>query len=234
MITVPLPALREQVLTLEPDDPTRGARGEGGAVPPLGGRITLGGPYAVAVTADYVADDRDLRAFVENEAAHRVYHIVHMSVSFAGEPARPRLHRAAIEIRLSGTAAPEPVAWSMSPLRVTDSVQVERSFRLGPELKLHDVEVSGAEVEQKESWQRTQVFLQAQRVLRSDPAWEFTRTKTMSMYGSYRLIMVVRAARDEVTSFSGTVTAATRGNLLRRYRRELPDPLVLNAEVGAQ
>ncbi len=231
MITVPLPVLREQELTLESEEPTRGERGNGSSILPLAGRITLGGPYAVPVTPDYVADDPDLRTFVKTEAAHRVYHVVHMSVSFAAEPARPRLYRTAIELRLSGATTPAPVAWSMSPLRVTDSVQVERSFRLGPELKLHDADMSVGEVEQKASWQRTEVFLQAQRVLQSDPAWEFTRTKTMSLYGSYRLIMVVRAGRDETTSIGGTVRAATRGNLLRRYRRELPDPLLLAAEL---
>jgi hypothetical protein len=230
MITVPLPALREQELTLESEGPRRGDGGDGGVLP-LAGRITLGGPFAVPVTPDYVADDPDLRAFVEREAASRVYHVVHMSVSFESEPARPRLDRTVIELSLSCATTPAPVAWSMTPLRVTDSIQVERSFRLGPELKLQDVELSVGEAEQKQTWQRTEVFLQAQRILRSDPGWEFTRTKTMSLSGSYRLIMVVRADRHEATSISGTVRAATKGNLLRWYRRQLPDPLSLAAEL---
>ncbi|HUC23614.1 MAG TPA: hypothetical protein VMA73_12975 [Streptosporangiaceae bacterium] len=230
MIAVPLPALREQPLTLELDDPSRGVRPDGG--PLLADRIALGGPYAVPVTAEYVADDPDLKAFVEQEAAHSVYHLVHLSVSFATEPASPRLDRASIELTLSATAgATRPVAWSMTPMRVLDPVQVERRFRLGPQLKLQEMEVSLGAIEQTTSRKRAETFLQAQRELRSDPAWEFCRTAGMKLSGSYRLIMVVRAANDAGVSISGAVRASVKGNLLHWYRRELPGPLSLAAAL---
>jgi hypothetical protein len=230
MIVVPLPALPEQQLTLEIDEPSRGARRDGGLV--LADRIALGGPYAVPVTTDYVAGDPDLKAFVEQEAVHSVYHVVHLSVSFATEPATPPLDRASIELTLSATAgvAP-PVAWSMTPLQVVDPVQVTRRFRLGPQLKLQEVEVSLGEIERTTSRQRPEIFLQAQRELRSDPAWEFHRTGGMKLHGSYRLIMVVRAARDEAASVSGAMRASVKGNLLHWYRRELPGPLSLAAAL---
>jgi hypothetical protein len=229
MITVTLPALVEDQLTLDSDEPTRGAHGTGG-VPPLAGRVAVGGPYAVPVTPEFVAGDPGLRAFVEREMAQNVYHLVHLSLSFAAEPAAPALDQAAIELRLSAaTAVCPPVAWSMTPLQITDSVNVERTFRLGPELKLEEAGLSLGSVERTVSGPRTEIFLQAQRELRSDPAWEFQRTRTMRLYGSHRLVMVIRAGKDDAVSISGTVRAATRGNLLRWYRRELPGPLPLTA-----
>jgi hypothetical protein len=229
MIELSLPVLPEQELTLESDEPSRGGPDPGATgLPPLEGRVTLGGPFTVPVTPDYVADDPSLRMFVEQEAAHSVYHVVHLSLTFAGEPGAPRLARAAIELGLSSTStAAEPVAWSMTPLRVTETAQVERSFTLGPTLKLHEAEASLGGIGQTVTGSRTDVFLQALRELRPDPAWEFTRTRDMHLYGSHRLTMVVRAPRDGATSLSGTVRAATKGGLLRWYRRELPDPLPL-------
>lgn len=239
MIKLVLPPLRERSLTMEADWPTRTASDprdheweterERGERPPLAGRVAFGGPLAVPVTSDYVTDDPVLRVFVEREAAHSVYHLVHMSVSFAGEPATPRLDSVVIELTMSSTGGPEPVAWSMAPLRITDPVQIERGFRLGPNLKLQDLEVGVGEFEWKASSSRSEIFLQAHRELRADPAWEFRRTAAMALYGSHRLIMVVRSARDEATSVTGTIRAATKGNLLRRYRRDLPDPLSLAA-----
>jgi hypothetical protein len=229
VLVVSLPSLPEQGLTLESSDPSRGAH-EAARVPPLTDRIALGGPVAVAVTPDYVADDPGLRAFVAGEAAHAVYYLVHLSVSFAAEPASPRLDSAALDLTLSGPAdAPQPVAWSMSPLRVSDPVQLERRFSLGPELKLADVSVKLGELDRTVSRQREDIFLQAQGELRADPRWEFQHTPAARLYGSFRLIMVVRAATGQPTSLSATIRAATKGNLLRRYRRELTGPLALTA-----
>jgi hypothetical protein len=198
----------------------------------LTNRVAIGGPYAVPVTADYVASDLDLRAFVDGEAARFTYHLVHMSASFAGTAGQPRLETATVSLKLAApTGSPEPVAWSMAPLRITDTAQVERRLTLGPQLKLQDAEVSAGQFEQTTSWQRIDVFLQAQRELRSDPGWEFRQTRTMRLQGSFRLTMVVRAASNKPVRVTGTVLATTRGNLLRRYRGQLPASPPLEAVV---
>lgn len=231
MIPVAFPDLPEQALVLEPDRRYRGGTSvlpEEDGTQLLAGRITLGGPYAVPVTPEYVAADPDLRAFVVREVAHNVYYLVHLSVSFAAEPSTPHMERLAIELRLSSSVTPPaPVAWSMAPLRLSDTVQVEHGFRLGPDLKLAGAEFNLGEVERNITEQRSKVFLQAQRELRSDPAWEFTSARKGSLYGSYRLVMVVRAAKGAATSINSTLRAATRENLLHRYRRELPESLPL-------
>jgi hypothetical protein len=46
---------------------------------------------------------------------------------------------------------------------------------------------------------------------------------------AFRLVMVVRAAKDQPASISVTVAATARGNLLRRYQRDFPDLLSLAA-----
>jgi hypothetical protein len=231
MIDVPVPELSQYMLELESAESPRGKH-EATGIPDLTNRVAIGGPYAVPVTAEYVAGDPGLRAFVESEAARFTYHLVHMSASFAEAPGGPRLDSATLTLKLAAPAGhPEPVAWSMAPLQVTDTVQVERRLTLGPQLKLLDVEVSAGQFEQTTSWQRTEVFLQAQRELRSDPGWEFRHTRTMRLYGSFRLTMVVRAASNQHMHISGTVLAATRGNMLRRYRSALPASPPLEADV---
>lgn len=231
MIDVPVPELSQDMVELESTESFRGKHRAAG-IPNLTNRVSIGGPYAVSVTAEYVASDPGLRAFVESEASRFTYHLVHMSTSFAEAPGEPRLETATFSLKLATPiGSPEPVAWSMAPLRITDTVHVERRLTLGPQLKLKDAEVSGGQFEQATSWQRAEVFLQAQRELRSDPEWEFRHTRTMRLHGSFRLTMVVRAARNEPVRITGTVLAATRGNLLRRYRGELPASPPLDAEV---
>ncbi|MEU4536144.1 hypothetical protein AB0G15_14890 [Streptosporangium sp. NPDC023825] len=182
------------------------------------------------VTPDYVADDPGLRAFVEQEYEHVTYHVVHLSISFAAEPRTPRLSTADVKLALSSTSTSvEPVAWSMTPKQVTDVAQVERRFTLGPQLSLLGADVSLGEIGRTTSKQRTDVFLQARNELRANPEWAFTSTKTMAINGSYRLILVVRGARESATGISVTISASTEGNLLRRYGRTLPDPLRLAA-----
>jgi hypothetical protein len=229
MIEVVLPVLPERELVLESVSAVRASVDDvRSPVPGLAGRVALGGPCAVPVTAEYVAEDPALRAFVEQESATSLYHVVHLSVSFAPRPTAPRLGRVSVELRLASTStAVEPVAWSMTPLRVSSTVHVQDSVRLGPQLKLEHAQVSLGEIGRSVSRDRGEVFLQALRELRSDPAWEFTRTRAISLSGSHRLVLVVRASRDGETSISGAVRAVTRGNLLRRYERELPDPLAL-------
>jgi hypothetical protein len=231
MIELLLPELPEYEIPLEPDGAARGKHEATGATA-LSGRVALGGPYSIQITPDYVAGDSDLREFIKHEAEHSIYHLVHLSVSFIEDRGAPRLDAATLELKLTSPVGnPQPTAWSMSPLRITDPVQVERRFTLGPHLKLGDAEISGGEFEQTASWQRGEVFLQAQRELRSDPAWQFRHTRTMRLYGAFRLIMVVRAGRNQAVNLTGTVLAATKGNLLRRYRGELPAAPPLEATV---
>jgi len=98
VIDLELPPLPQQKVSLQLESDLRTA---GGA---LDGRISLGGPIAVRLTPDYVAGDADLRLYVEQEAAHSIYHLVHLSLSFEAERNTPALETTALELGLSSTA----------------------------------------------------------------------------------------------------------------------------------
>ncbi|MCX5376138.1 hypothetical protein [Streptomyces sp. NBC_00091] len=115
----------------------------------------------------------------------------------------------------------------MSPYRVSDVSQVQKSWRLGPQLSLLGTDASIGEIGRTTSQAEHQLFLQALRPLRSDPAWEFRRTRTNELEGSHLLRLVVRTAYGTATGISCAITARAKTPLLRRYRKELPNPLRL-------
>jgi hypothetical protein len=234
MRSVDLPELLERpvALTLEERALRSTGRSDQGTDPEvtLERRVSVGGPVAVPVTPGYVADDRDLRAFVEQEARRARYHLVHFAMTFepcgSGDPA---LEAASIEIVLSShDSAVDPIAWSMLPLRVLDPFQVTQSAKLGPELKFLGVEATAGSVEGSRTQQHAEVFLEGLRVLRADPAWQFERTRSFSLSGSHRLMMVVRAGRGATVRGNITVRASIRQRRIFSYRADLPDPLQLS------
>ena len=225
-----VPADEEPVYDAPPDgEPAGPARGyPPRVVPPLRGRVSVGGPFADPVTPEFVAANAELSAFVRTESAHHEYHVVYMSVSFAARPATPRLVAARVELTLSSTVrTPEPVALSMSPRHFSDSTQVQRVLKLGPQLSLLEVEAGLGEVSRTTTREDREYFLQALNPMRSDPVWEFRRTKAMDHVGAYDQVMVVRTARGAATSVSGVVSASTKGNVWRWYEQDLPEPLRL-------
>ncbi|MFV2197454.1 hypothetical protein [Nocardiopsis sp. LOL_012] len=166
--------------------------------------------------------------FVEQEAEHSVYHLVYLSVSFRNGPRLSQLHTCSVELKLSSAEnVRAPVAWSISPMRVDDVKQMTRTFRLGPELRFLDAELTLGGYEAHSSHTRTAPFLLGVRELRDDPGWEFSRTRSTPLDGSHRLVLVVRSGRGVSTGITGVVRASTRGHLLRRYRSVLPEPLTL-------
>lgn len=234
MQNVEIPELSNRPVVLALDERTlRGGKRdnqEAEPMPALRGRVLVGGPVAVPVTPRYVADDSDLRAFVEQEAKRARYHLVHFAMTFErAESAAPALEAASIEIVMSShNSATNPIAWSMLPMRVLDPFQITQAVKLGPQLKLHEAELSLGSVERSRTQQHAEVFLEALRELRADPAWQFERTKSFNLTGSHRLTMVVRAGRGATVRGSITVKATIRPHRLFSYRADLPDPLQLS------
>jgi hypothetical protein len=233
MIDIPFPRLPERPLGLSPD--RSGRSGEPAPPgPPLEGRITLGGPLSVPVTGAYAAQDPDLVAFLDQEAAHRVYHLVHLAVTFEPDQGLPRLETATVELTLSsaaagGPAADGPVAWSLAPARVTDDSELTTSLRLGPALKFAETEVTLGDATRTRTVRQSEPFLEALGELSPRPRWELRRTRTMSLRGSHRLVAVVRSPRDASTGVVVAVRATVRkGSILRRYAGALPEPLTLS------
>ncbi|MGV9848001.1 hypothetical protein ACWDWU_04250 [Streptomyces sp. NPDC003442] len=222
MIDVILPELPERELALLSEETPQPSG------PRLAGRVVLGGPVALPVTADLIGPDPELLDFLRTEADNAVYHLVHLSVTCARDAPDPALHSINLDIGLTaepvrrGTAVFQPVAWSMTPRQLTAEVTAPApAAHLGPRLGFQD----GGDTALGE-----RVCLEARRELRSDPGWEIRHTSAVRIGGTYRLAMVVRAPRGAVSRAAVAVGATVReGHTLHRFREELEEPLRLAA-----
>lgn len=231
---VPLPQLAQREVRLVAT--SRRAAGPDVSAQPvdaLDGRVQLGGPFAVPVTPEYVAESADLRTFVEQEAVHHRYYLVHISVTFDAAPDDPPLGTAAMDLALlSPGKSGRPIAWSMSPFRITDPTEITSSITLGPQLKLGGIGLAGIGKTITQSHDENDIFLQAFRELRADPGWRLRRTAAMTLYGSFRFNMIVRSEIEAATELELTITASVpRRGWLRSYNYSLPDPLIMSAVV---
>ncbi|WP_326596643.1 hypothetical protein [Streptomyces sp. NBC_01803] len=215
-----LPPLTMRPLPMASDDPVRGPDPAG--TPPLAGRILFAEPHAVPVTPEFAASDPELELFVRQEAAHSVYHLVRLAIGFTAEPPTPRLESASVHLTLSSPGASvQPVAWSMTPVRVTEQRERQRTLTLSPQILFGGVE-----------WSTTttvpdgDTFLLAVGGRTAEPRWDLRRTRTMPLAGDQPLSLIVKAPRGATTSITATVRASTKSALLRRYRA-LTGPLTL-------
>ncbi len=225
---VTLPELTAEAIVLRQDPRTRGL-GDGSPAwsENLTGKLRIGGPVAVPVTPAYVASSPDLAAFVAGEAGRYVYQIVHLAVGFEQDSQPPRLESVTIQLRLSSHDCAPPIAWSMIPICVMDTEEVTTAVRLSPQLKLLGVEASAGSAERSNTHERGRVFLEALGELQVDPKWEFRRTRSRELRGSYRLVLVLRCTAGAASSVEVSVCAeGMRGSILRRYRETIRSVVV--------
>lgn len=238
MIEFAFPELPGEPLSLPLDRTGRSPGGPVPAGPPLDGRVSLGGPLAVPVTSAYAADDKDLAAFVEQEAARAVYHVVHLAVAMAPEPRTPRLDSVRVELNLSAHGSPAgsgqepPIAWSMAPSKIDDEEQIGTTLRLGPQLKIAPLEATLGDYSRTRTVRRSRPLLEAVGELSPQPRWVMRGTKDTPLTGSQRLVLVVRVPIGIVAELATTVQASVmKGSILRRYVRQLPGALSLSTVV---
>ncbi|MFB7244400.1 hypothetical protein CW362_19975 [Streptomyces populi] len=232
MIDLDLPELTSTPVDLRLDErlTRHSAPGSGApAAPPvLGGRVALGGPIAAKVSNALVQKDPELAAFVESQPATSRYMLLHLSVTFMGAEDDPPLDTASVEFAMDGGTGTAPIAWSMTPSLVTRASQVSQTLKVGPQLKFFGAEVGGLGVERSRSHQSDEVFLEALRELRSDPAWEFSRTRFDELRGSHRLAMIAHAPAGTTARAEVTVRANVRLRRVFSYSAPLPDPIQLS------
>ncbi|AVZ74628.1 hypothetical protein SLUN_23110 [Streptomyces lunaelactis] len=231
LIEFPDPRLPAHELVLPPDDALRGEPDDA-ATTPLAGRITLGGPTALRLTAHELSADPELARYAAAEAGRHAYHLVRLAVTFAPTPQRPRLEFAHVALNVTSKPdEPAPVAHSMDPMRISDPVEISRTRRLGPQLSLLGADASVGEIGRSVQYTSHQPLVQALGLQSGSPAWEFRRTRAHELSGCHPLSLIVRTAADAVTEVTLTVSAGVRIPLLRRFTRRLPDPLRLEATL---
>lgn len=232
MIELTDPRLTTYDIVLSADDPARGTgQGPTGGEEPeaLAGRLRLGGPHSVRLTPDELSADPELARYAEEQAALYEHHLVRLSLTFVPQAGGARLKFANVALHLTSDWGPKPVAHSMDPIRLTDPVQIERVRRLGPQLSLLGADASLGELTRTVGYTTNQPLVQALDLGGSTPAWDFRPTMATQLTGTYPLSLVVRCGAGTDTELRCTVTAGVEKPLLRRFSRELPDPLRLKA-----
>lgn len=186
MIT--LPKLAWQTLTLDPEGTV--TRGHPHDERPLREVIALGGPVSIPVTAEQLTDEDDAAAFVRVREGSFSFYLVHLACAFRPLEDEPLL-AATVHIDLvrgDGASSPRPIALSIKPLRLSEPVEVSRTISLGASLKILQSGVEKAETRTFED-----PFVEGVNELRSDPQWEFRRTRHTDIRGSQRLVLVVQS-----------------------------------------
>ncbi|MFD8210515.1 hypothetical protein ACFV2S_29445 [Streptomyces sp. NPDC059695] len=232
MIELADPGLTTYDIVLSADDPARGPeQGPAEVSEPaaLAGRLRLGGPHAVRLTPEELAADPELARYAEEQAALYEHHLVRLSLTFVPHTSGPRLKFANVALHLTSGWGPKPVAHSMDPIRLTDPVQIEHVRRLGPQLSLLGADASLGEMTRTVGYTTNQPIVQALDLGGSTPAWDFRPTAATELSGTYPLSLVVRCGAGTETELRCTVTAGVEKPLLRRFSRELPNPLRLKA-----
>ena len=206
MIAIELPDPPMQDLVLVPKaEQFRGEAAQPEAREPLRHRISIGGPVHRRVDADST-DDAELRRFLVEEAADWDFYLLHLACTLRPSEEEP-FREVLIELDLAqkgGTGA--PIAWSMEPDRMTDAVELSRTFSLGPTLKFAGAGVD-LKAERGRKITKQEVFLEAMYELESTPSWGLYRTSSTELRGLHRFHLVIRAPKDSVVSGTTLVEA---------------------------
>jgi hypothetical protein len=228
-LAIDLPMPPELGLVLEVSTQmTKTVRGRGDeptaeALAPLQGRLSIGGPVIRRIDAEST-DDVELQHFLDVEGARYDYYLVRLNCTLRHDDDEP-FASALVGIGLStGEAeAPDPIAWSMDPNRLFDSVPVNRTLSLSPSLKILGVGVD-AKAEIGAQRERKDVFVEALYELESNPTWAMFRTGTTQLRGGHCLSLVVRAQRGTTTlgSVAASATVERKRFGLIAYRAAFP------------
>lgn len=181
-------------------------RGERAVAPDVDRFVSIGGPMTLPVTLDALAADDEARPFVVSRGAQSSFHVVHLACSVVPDEHDP-LTEVALDFSLAradGQDGPPPVALSMAPDKVDQPVEVSRTIKLGAKLEILDVGVEhGAKGTVRD------VYVEALRCLRPDPAWRMHRTPWYEIRGMQKFVMVVEVPKSGATG-TLTVTAKVR------------------------
>ncbi len=191
----------------------------------LSGRLSVGEPLLFAISPDLVTDDDVLREYLRAEAASSTYLLLDLVISV--RPGDGELFDGlGVGVRLHGgdPAQPEPIAWSLSPMRSSDPVPVRRT--VGLTVKAGLVE---PKFEQQSEQTRQDDFVVAFGKRESSFEWRYRGSRQRPLVGTYQMQAVVKSPAD-VDVHANIVVAATvqlprLGLNARRYRAVLPPRL---------
>ncbi|WP_433372097.1 hypothetical protein ACQPZX_48780 [Actinoplanes sp. CA-142083] len=234
MTEISPPALDAGPLQLDLESTVvRGSDGVLPEPPDLSGRVFLGGPVSMPITADS-AGDPGLAAWLKSQQDRYAFWRLHLEATFQTRDGEPPFESATVQLALASPdgSGEAPITWSMAPRRLTDDVEVVRRWQLGPELGLADVTATVGSVGGETKSRQSAIYLEAVRLLRPDAGWEFRRTKQRPLAGLPEPLMaIVRAPAGGTVQLVVSVRATVRERQLFRYRSRSATPVLLSAEL---
>jgi hypothetical protein len=200
---------------------------------PLRGRVIVGGPHGFLISAERAAKDEGLRKLIADKPGHVDFYKVHLGISFVTHNG-PRLE--SVQLKLSLTADPvnaDPFALLIAPAEAGTTVKVKQGARADFKAALPAVGDVAIGADADREYETTRLFVRGLGLGGDRPGWEFTRTVGQRLEGQCRLELVVQVARDARLTVGGVATAQARaGNLLGRFRAELPYPLTFGNRIN--
>jgi len=174
-------------------------------------RIQFGGPLATPLLVSDVQNDPDLVAFMRNAKAS--WQLVHSGVTFQTGSGDRELETGDVQLHLRGADA---VAWSLLPELASTPIETAASFSFAPNLTLAGWGGSLGDAGKTATQQGQEPYLRADGLMGSDPAWRFKRTDMVTLDGTYRLVMVVRASVGATARLGVTLGGSVRPPFLLR------------------
>lgn len=188
MIEIELPDLEWQGVVLRPEQrQTKDVRIKDGRSDDITGYSSLGQPVSMKLTPERVSDDQALVGFMEERAGVSDFYLIHLGCTF-NPPADDPVVWASLQVflsRVDGVPEPLPIAWSMTPQRLTAPVESQATARLGAHLKFVE-----AEIQRTTTLTDNQIYVEALFELEPRPGWQFSRTKSAELHGVQRMSLV--------------------------------------------
>jgi hypothetical protein len=152
-------------------------------------RFSLGEPVILPLSSKRLQDDPDLDEYVRQSAGQWRFMVVKLSCSFYPNEEEPLLQaEVAATLRNEDPDGIQPIAWSVDPRFIVDSVQRSSASQAATGISL----VGGSSYQRNSSFAAKEYFVQALGEHESDVVWVFRRTKSSSLTGAYTLTMIVR------------------------------------------
>jgi hypothetical protein len=180
----------------------------------LKGRVTLGVPAVVRLSAALVKDD-GVTAEFRRQLKDDAFYFVQLACTFHRNERTP-FAEAWLRVNLrpeSSAPSPGAIAWSMRPERVEDTQEITNSVELSSQFKLMPISQKlkmGDKV--KTAVRRVQVA--ANGLMESTPYWHFRRIDASELEGAMQMGLVVKAPRSVPVSANIELRAMVVHHLL--------------------
>lgn len=186
----------------------------------VSGQVSIGRSEAMQLRPDRPGLDTDLAQMLARDAKEHHYYLVSLTCTFRADPMPVEKARLSVALRQAPVpGVPEPLVWSMDPLRASTPVTHSRTLQIGPNAKFVPVGLKRDEL-----FTADLHHIVAEGEGESQVEWVFTKTEAVNLVGVHRLTLVARTSA-RAPCHADLALAATRRERrfgLVAYRAEIP------------